>query len=73
MYTEVVPDEQVLAFDQLHAHLLGEEAVLEIGAVEGARASAAPRWDRATLGGRHEHAGSASSSVGIVLDRSARR
>ncbi len=33
----VIAHEQVLALDQFHAHLLGEEGMLEVGAVEGAR------------------------------------
>ncbi len=33
----VVLDEEVLPLHQLHAHLLGQEGVLEIGAVEGSR------------------------------------
>ena len=61
----VVVDEQVLPLDQLDAHLLGEEGVLEVGAVVGARRSAAPRsgrrrrWARRCAGCRAARPGSA--------------
>ena len=62
-----VLDEQVLTFDQLDAHLLGEEAVLEIRAVEGARGQQ-HRGRIAHAGGCHRAQG-LEQQVGVVLDR----
>ena len=42
----LIAHEQILALDQFHAHLLGQEGVFEIGAVVRCPASAPPRWDR---------------------------
>jgi hypothetical protein len=48
---DAVVDEEVLALDQLDAHLLGEEGVLEVGAVERAGREQHHRRDRRTPAG----------------------
>ena len=66
---EVVFDEQVLAFHQLHAHLLGQEGVLEVGRCCTCRGST-----RTTVGLVHTHAGETAAQgvqqqVGVMGHR----
>ena len=67
MYTVSFCDEQVLALDQLHAHLLREERVLEIRRVERAGRHHGNR--RAVLAGRRHGVQVLEQRIGIVLDR----
>ena len=63
----IVLDEQVLALDQLDTHLLGEEGVLEIRRVVGARGE---HRHLGLLLARRRHATKIlQQQIGIVLDR----
>jgi hypothetical protein len=64
---EVVLDEQVLALDQLHAHLLREEGVLEVGRVVHAGRE---HHHRGLGRGRRRHAAQGfEQQVGVMGDR----
>jgi len=58
---------QVLAFDQVHAHLLGQESVFEIGGVVHARGH--DDDGRIVDAARRDRAQVLQQQVGIVLDR----
>ena len=63
----VVLDEQVLALDQLDAHLLGEERVLEVRRVVGARRQHG--HGRRLLARGRERVEILEQQVGVMLDR----
>ena len=63
-----VVDDEVLPLDQLDAHLVGEERVLEVGAVVDARRQHATVGSRSRLVGRHALERQAQV-VGVVLHR----
>ena len=59
---DVVLDHQVAALDQLDAHLLGQEGVLEVGRVVDARASAARSTASSLPRGERQRSASSSSA-----------
>ena len=65
---EVVLDEEILALDQLDAHLLGQEGMLEVGAV--VHAGCEHDDDRIVDRGRRHGAQRLEQQVGVMRDRS---